>query len=51
MDPRPRQNRAAVILSVTSNAVLTIMKLIVGLLSGSVAVLSEAANSAGDLLA
>ena len=51
MDPRPRQNRAAVILSVTSNAVLTIMKLIVGLVSGSVAVLSEAANSAGDLLA
>ena len=51
MDPRPRQNRAAVILSVTSNAVLTIMKLVVGLLTGSVAVLSEAANSAGDLLA
>jgi cation diffusion facilitator family transporter len=51
MDPRPRQNRAAVILSVTSNAILTIMKLIVGLLTGSVAVLSEAANSAGDLLA
>jgi cation diffusion facilitator family transporter len=51
MDPRPRQNRAAVILSMTSNAVLTVMKLVVGLLTGSVAVLSEAANSAGDLLA
>jgi cation diffusion facilitator family transporter len=51
MDPRPGQNRAAVILSVTSNAVLTVVKLVVGLLTGSVAVLSEAANSAGDLLA
>ena len=46
MDSRPRQNRAAVILSVTSNAVLTVMKLVAGLLTGSVAVLSEAANSA-----
>jgi cation diffusion facilitator family transporter len=51
MDSRPRENRAAVILSVTSNAILTIVKLFAGLLTGSVAVLSEAANSAGDLLA
>lgn len=51
MHSRLRENRAAVILSVTSNAVLTVVKLGVGLLTGSVAVLSEAANSAGDLLA
>lgn len=51
MHTRARANRAAVILSVASNALLTIVKLVVGLVTGSVAVLSEAANSAGDLIA
>jgi cation diffusion facilitator family transporter len=46
-----RANRAAALLSVASNALLTAVKLAVGLLTGSVAVLSDAANSAGDLVA
>jgi cation diffusion facilitator family transporter len=51
MGTHARQNRAAALLSVASNALLTLVKLAVGLVSGSVAVLSEAANSAGDLIA
>jgi cation diffusion facilitator family transporter len=43
--------RAAALLSVASNAVLMLAKLVVGLVTGSVAVLSDAANSAGDLVA
>jgi cation diffusion facilitator family transporter len=46
-----RANRAAALLSVASNTVLMIAKLIVGLVTGSVAVLSDAANSGGDLVA
>jgi len=46
-----RQNRAAALLSVASNALLTVVKLAIGIVTGSVAVLSEAANSAGDLVA
>jgi cation diffusion facilitator family transporter len=44
-------NRAAALLSVASSALLTAIKLAVGIVTGSVAVLSEAANSAGDLVA
>lgn len=51
MDEHARANRAAALLSVASNAVLMIAKLVVGLITGSVAVLSDAANSGGDLLA
>ena len=38
-------------LSIYSNTLLTLFKLIVGMLTGSVSVLSEAAHSASDLLA
>ncbi len=51
MDPNARDNRGAVLLAVASNAVLTVAKFVVGLVTGSVAVLSDAANSAGDLVA
>ena len=51
MTDASRQTRAAALLSVASNAVLTIAKLVLGLVSGSVAVLSEAVHSAGDLVA
>ena len=46
-----RQTRAAALLSVASNTVLTLAKLVLGLVTGSVAVLSEAVHSAGDLIA
>lgn len=51
MPNHARKNRAAAILSVASNALLTAVKLVIGVVTGSVAVLSEAANSAGDLIA
>ncbi|MGD9695014.1 MAG: cation diffusion facilitator family transporter [Thermoleophilia bacterium] len=51
MNEHARANRAAAILSVASNAALTVVKLVLGLVTGSVAVLSDAANSAGDLVA
>jgi cation diffusion facilitator family transporter len=51
VDDHARANRAAALLSVASNAVLMVVKLVVGLITGSVAVLSDAANSGGDLLA
>lgn len=51
MTENARANRAAALLSVASNAALTVAKLVVGLVSGSIAVLSDAANSAGDLVA
>src|ERR1041385_4713855 len=38
-------------LSIFSNSTLTVLKLIVGILSGSVSVLSEAVHSASDLMA
>ena len=51
MNEHARTNRAAALLSVASNTVLLIAKLVVGLVTGSVAVLSDAANSGGDLVA
>ncbi|MEW6051800.1 MAG: cation diffusion facilitator family transporter [Candidatus Zixiibacteriota bacterium] len=45
-----RKTRAAAF-SVASNATLVVLKLVVGLLSGSVSILSEAIHSANDLLA
>ena len=51
MTDASRQTRAAALLSVASNAVLTIAKLVLGIVTGSVAVLSEAVHSAGDLVA
>ena len=50
MDQRPRKTAVA-LLSVISNMTLTIVKLLVGFLSGSVSILSEAIHSAMDLLA
>ena len=51
MSDHARSNRAAALLSVASNTVLLLAKLVVGLVTGSVAVLSDAANSGGDLVA
>lgn len=51
MSTDARRNRAAAGLSVLSNVLLTLVKLVLGLVTGSVAVLSEAAHSAGDLIA
>jgi len=51
MDSHARSNRAAALLSVASNILLMVAKLVVGLVTGSVAVLSDAANSGGDLVA
>ncbi len=51
MTDASRQTRAAALLSVVSNALLTIAKLVLGIVTGSVAVLSEAVHSAGDLVA
>lgn len=51
MHEHAHSNRAAALLSVASNTVLTLGKLILGLVTGSAAVLSEAAHSASDLLA
>ena len=51
MPHHARETRAAALLSVASNVLLTAVKLVIGLVTGSVAVLSEAANSAGDLIA
>ena len=51
MNGHARSNRAAALLSVASNAFLLLAKLVVGLVTGSVAVLSDAANSGGDLVA
>jgi len=50
MDTQRKKTRVAA-LSVTSNTVLVIFKLIVGVLIGSVSVLSEAIHSGMDLLA
>lgn len=50
MDPG-RRKTAVALLSVVSNTALTVVKLVVGLFSGSVSILSEAIHSAMDLLA
>lgn len=47
---RSRKSRAALI-SVLSNSLLVAMKLVIGLLTGSVSIISEAIHSANDLLA
>ena len=44
-------NRRAALLSIGSNGALTLAKLVLGVVTGSVAVLSEAAHSASDLVA
>ena len=50
-DPTTRTKQRAAALSVASNTVLVLGKLVVGVLTGSVAVVSEAVHSAMDLLA
>jgi len=50
MDSQCRKMRAA-LMSVVSNTTLTVMKLIVGLMIGSVSIMSEAIHSGVDLLA
>ncbi|MCL4426324.1 MAG: cation diffusion facilitator family transporter [Firmicutes bacterium] len=47
----PQARTAAAALSVASNSLLVILKLIVGLLTGSVSIISEAIHSGLDLLA
>jgi cation diffusion facilitator family transporter len=44
------KTRAAAV-SITSNSLLVVFKLLVGLVSGSISILSEAAHSASDLIA
>lgn len=51
LHPASHQNRAAALLSLASNALLTIAKVVLGVVTGSVAVLSEAVHSASDLMA
>lgn len=51
MSEHAQSNRSAALLSVGSNSLLTLAKLVLGLVTGSVAVLSEAAHSASDLVA
>ena len=46
-----KSKRAASLLSLASNAVLTVLKLLVGVVSGSVSILAEAAHSTTDLIA
>ncbi len=48
---RQRRKRKAALLSIVSNSALVVAKLVVGILSGSVSVLSEAIHSATDLVA
>jgi len=50
MDPH-RQKTSVALLSVFSNTCLVLLKVVVGLVTGSVSVISEAAHSAVDLLA
>lgn len=51
MSTDARLNRRAALLSIGSNGALTLAKLVLGVVTGSVAVLSEAAHSASDLVA
>ena len=46
-----RSKRAASLLSLTSNASLTLLKILVGVVTGSVSILAEAAHSTTDLIA
>lgn len=46
-----RAKTRAATLSIASNGTLVVFKLVVGLLSGSISILSEAAHSASDLIA
>ncbi|MFN8175334.1 MAG: cation diffusion facilitator family transporter [Solirubrobacteraceae bacterium] len=48
---RDRAKRGAAILSIASNAILIVLKLVAGSLTGSVAILTEAMHSAIDLIA
>lgn len=50
-DPAFRRKRRLVLLSIATAATLTFLKLVVAVLTGSVAVLSEAAHSLTDLVA
>src|SRR5919202_6357956 len=45
------KNSRTVLFSISSNALLLVVKLVTGVLTGSVSVLSEAAHSATDLVA
>jgi len=47
----PKQKAAVALLSVTSNSILVMLKLAVGVMIGSVSVISEAIHSSVDLLA
>lgn len=47
----PRSKKTAVTISVLSNTTLVVCKAVIGLASGSVSIISEAAHSAMDLLA
>ncbi len=46
-----KQKTSVALLSVVSNSILVILKLVTGLLTGSISVLSEAAHSSMDLIA
>lgn len=46
-----RTKRAASLLSLASNATLTVLKILVGVATGSVSILADAAHSASDLVA
>ena len=50
MNPQRQKERVA-LLSVASNSILVIMKLVIGLMIGSVSILSEAIHSSVDWLA
>jgi cation diffusion facilitator family transporter len=50
-EARQKSKRRAALLSIASNATLVVAKLTVGIISGSVSVLSEAIHSATDLVA
>src|SRR3954454_24159390 len=49
--PQPRRKQAAAALSVVSNSVLILFKVVAGSLTGSVAILTEAMHSSIDLIA
>ncbi len=51
MSIRSKRKRRAALLSICSNSALVIAKIVVGVLTGSVGVLSEAIHSATDLIA
>lgn len=51
MKDAPKQKAAVALLSVTTNSLLVMLKLAVGVMIGSVSVISEAVHSSVDLLA